>query len=78
MCSLTPFWTTTLILMGARPASSAARMPSSTLPGPEPSAIHLSEDIVVQGVQAYRDPFQARIPEMLGLLGQQKTVGGQG
>jgi hypothetical protein len=40
--------------------------------------VHLLEEFIVQSVQAYGGPLQTGILELLGLLGQEVTIGGQG
>ncbi len=42
----------------------------------EIDVVHGAEDLVVQAVQADRDPAEARVPQRAGLAGKQAAIGG--
>ena len=75
--SLTPFCTTQLILIGARPAACRGRDSLEHARGTEVAAAHAPEHLLVVAVEAHRDAAQAGARERLGLLGEQVAVGGE-
>ena len=60
LSSLSPRLTTMLTLTGPSPARAAASMPSSTCGDREADVVHRGEHVVVERVEADRDPVAAR------------------
>ena len=60
--SLTPRFTTMLILIGASPAAAAASMPSSTFATGKSASFIALEGRFVERIEADRDAVEARLP----------------
>ena len=76
--SLTPRCTTALILIGSETDVGGGLDGVQDTAGAEAAAVHQLEDFVVDAVETDRDAVQARVLELLRLLGQQIAIGGEG
>src|SRR3954470_923324 len=73
--SLTPRLTTMLIVIGPSPAAAAASIPASTLDR-EADVVDGGEHLIVEAVEADRDPAQPGVPERPRLARPRGAVGG--
>src|SRR5437773_3156573 len=76
LSSLTPRLTTMLILIGPSPAAAAASIPASTRSTGKPTSLTTAKHLVVEAVEADRDPAQPGVPERPRLARQRRAVGG--